>query len=720
MRAEAQANATVEPASRRSADVGAGTPSASAASSKRVASGRAIRPVSFTPKPPSELRTRRRPLVRLALLWAAFFALAGVTWFIFTAQSVIVDVRPAPDGLRLEGRLPAIPLGSRFLARPGSYRILAEKKGYQALEAGVDVVSGGTQRFAFVLEKLPGRVALATTPESGVSVRVDGRDVGTTPLEPIELSAGEHGFVLRAKRHRDLETTVIVEGEGTLVRVEAALEPLWAPVTFRSKPAGASIWLGGKSYGETPLTIDLLEGLHHYEARRAGHKTRRGRVQVTAGVARTVEIDVLAPADGTLVVESDPSDAVLMLDGTFVGRTPMTLDVAPGSHEIVVSLSGHESERRSVSVGSGESAELEVSLAPRLGVVAIVSDPADAELYVDGEALGIVSDSRSLELPAREHAIEIRRSGYETFATRVTPRPGFPQALEVALARRADLEPPVPEGVLRTIAGQELRRVEPNRFQMGASRREPGRRANETLRDVEITRAFYLSTTEVSNAEYRAFDPSHRSGEIGGQSLDGEGQPVVRVTWEQAAAYCNWLSARESLPPAYVERDGKLALAEPMTTGYRLPTEAEWALSARHPNGASSALKYPWGQELPVAPGSGNYADDSAAGFLAITLPGYQDSFPASAPVTSATPSPGGFRHLGGNVAEWVNDFYSIPPASSSTVERDPRGPSDGRHRVIRGASFMDGSVTRLRLSYRDYGDGARPDVGFRIARHVE
>jgi formylglycine-generating enzyme required for sulfatase activity len=67
-----------------------------------------------------------------------------------------------------------------------------------------------------------------------------------------------------------------------------------------------------------------------------------------------------------------------------------------------------------------------------------------------------------------------------------------------------------------------------------------------------------------------------------------------------------------------------------------------------------------------------------------------------------------------------VHDFYSIYPSGSSEVHRDPLGPVSGDYHVIRGSSWMDSTVTELRLSFRDYGDKARPDVGFRIARYAE
>ena len=83
------------------------------------------------------------------------------------------------------------------------------------------------------------------------------------------------------------------------------------------------------------------------------------------------------------------------------------------------------------------------------------------------------------------------------------------------------------------------------------------------------------------------------------------------------------------------------------------------------------------------------------------------------------SPDARGISNLGGNVAEWMHDVYTIHgPSVGST--RDPVGPEDGEFHVIRGSSWMDSSVSELRLTYRDYGTKPRPDVGFRIARYAE
>ena len=252
---------------------------------------------------------------------------------------------------------------------------------------------------------------------------------------------------------------------------------------------------------------------------------------------------------------------------------------------------------------------------------------------------------------------------------------------------------------------------------MGASRREPGRRANEVLHPVSLRRMFYLATTEVTNGEYRNFRSEHNSGRVEGNSLNRDTQPAVNVAWNDAVAYCNWLSGKAQLKPFYRIENGRVTGFDPSARGYRLPSEAEWAWAAR--SQGENQLKFPWGDSYPPTQAVENYADSSSAYVTGRTVNGYTDGHIVAAPVASFAANSKGLFDLGGNVAEWTNDVYSIPSASGVPLV-DPLGAQSGNNYVIRGASWAHGTVTEIRLSFRDYGNKGRDDVGFRVARYAE
>ena len=176
--------------------------------------------------------------------------------------------------------------------------------------------------------------------------------------------------------------------------------------------------------------------------------------------------------------------------------------------------------------------------------------------------------------------------------------------------------------------------------------------------------------------------------------------PAVNVSWRDAKAFCEWLSAREG-------------------RRYRLPTDAEWSLLAgvRHlePHGVAPKAQpplpghHPWGNR-PLAAGDGNLCDaafggsEFGEGYEARWLTSHNDGYAATAPVGSFRADTNGLHDLSGNVWEWCEDWYDPP---QNTLK------------VLRGASWRTGNPERIWASYRGPDPpGCRIDsVGFRVVR---
>ena len=158
--------------------------------------------------------------------------------------------------------------------------------------------------------------------------------------------------------------------------------------------------------------------------------------------------------------------------------------------------------------------------------------------------------------------------------------------------------------------------------------------------------------------------------------------PASFVSWEDAAAFCRWLSQRTN-------------------AAFRIPAEAEWEMSARGTDGRD----YPWGDQPPTSWRS-NYAREVG------TVTDVR-SYPAGA-------SPWGCLDMAGNVWEWCSDWFG-PDYYARSPLRNPTGPERGMSRVIRGGAY-DSEASALRSSARFYDNPAGATFfpcGFRIAMSV-
>jgi len=237
---------------------------------------------------------------------------------------------------------------------------------------------------------------------------------------------------------------------------------------------------------------------------------------------------------------------------------------------------------------------------------------------------------------------------------------------------------------------------------------------------------FYIDPTEVTKAQFAEFiddtnykTDAERAGSPATWRNPGFSQrpdePVVCVSWYDAARYCNWRSKQARLKPCYeFSRHNEEVKCYPERGGYRLPTEAEWEYAARQ---CGQDILYPWGNEtnLSVIIRLANFRQPHD---------GPQDRWAWTNPVRAFPANSYGLYGLGGNVWEWCDDWYYVNAYSSIHQQRptDPcvrNGDVAGLTRkVMRGGSF-DSDIDLLRCASRANGTplASANRVGFRCVR---
>jgi formylglycine-generating enzyme len=287
--------------------------------------------------------------------------------------------------------------------------------------------------------------------------------------------------------------------------------------------------------------------------------------------------------------------------------------------------------------------------------------------------------------------------------------------------------------------GMKLILIPHGRFQMGSPPEEKGRYDGEgPQHEIEISKDFYLGKFAVTRDQFRKFvddtgykTEAEKDGKGGwgfDETKDGKGgmpqktsyhwrqtgfeqtddHPVVNVSWNDAQAYCAWLSRKEGKP-------------------YRLPAEAEWEYACR----AGTTTRYYSGDEDGSLRLVANIADRSLAAkwdhtglhnpeFKKVLIAwlgevSWNDGYPFTAPVGKFRPNAWGLYDMHGNVFQWCSDWSEDYRRGAKV---DPQGPDHGTSRAVRGGSWLDyprycRSAYRGALEPTDHWHA----VGFRVVQ---
>jgi formylglycine-generating enzyme required for sulfatase activity len=247
--------------------------------------------------------------------------------------------------------------------------------------------------------------------------------------------------------------------------------------------------------------------------------------------------------------------------------------------------------------------------------------------------------------------------------------------------------------VVKTGSGVEMVSIPGGWFEMGSAEEDE---SDQRLHRVYVS-PFLIDRFPVAQEEYEKRMGKNPS------IWKGPRNPVDHIRWREAAAFCNVRSQKEGLSLAYDPQTWECNFE---SNGYRLPTEAEFEYALR----AGSSTDYFFGSSVADLKQYAWFKGNSTGG---------------SHPVGAKLPNAWGLHDMVGNVWHWCNDFYQEDYYQQSP-DRDPRGPTRGENRVVRGGCW-NSRPNDCRSAYRNYeipaftdicfGKDIHGQIGFRCAR---
>jgi formylglycine-generating enzyme required for sulfatase activity len=642
----------------------------------------------------------------------AIFLVLALLFFIPKGTRVEITPKDAQKNARLTiARGLGIFMGDRVYSIGKNMAITAFAPGFKAKTVPIAPEYLG-KVLPLELFELPGHLLVEIAGQDDLlqktSWQIKGHDIGFSPSLDLELEAGSY-IVIVNNPFFQLKRIEAKITRGELTRLQVALLPVDGRMNISSKPSGAAVFLDNKKMGLTPLRFDQKGGQYDLRLVLKNHIETLEQLSITRAtpeVNRNYNISLekagvsldLTPVGGTLLVNGKQMSKPIILDATL-------------AHPITYMKAGFYSETQTITLQAGEHKLIAFHLKAETGRVEILSSPR-AGVWIDGKEAGVTPVSR--DLSAVPHTITLKKPGYRSVSKVVKPKGNAVQKVSVSLPTEYQARLREAPREFTNKAGVKLKLyVVQDGFTlltMGAPRSEKGQRANEFLRKISLTKSFYASLFEITNRQFAKFNPGKAKGPAN--------KPVTAISWQEAAAFCNWLSTQEQKKTFYQIANGKVTGFDRNADGYRLLSEGEWEWLARKAGKKKQTL-FAWGDARVMPPKTANVADESARGQVKFFVPNYKDGYAGIAPVGSFDKEPSGLYDMAGNVSEWVHDIYLILPPRGDTIEPDPLGKQQGYSHVVKGANWRSGTITTLRPAFREGETSGRDDIGFRIGRYL-
>ncbi len=521
-----------------------------------------------------------------------------------------------------------------------------------------------------------------------------------------ELTAGNYQLIVTHPHYNQASLSLSLARGETFTEI-IQLMPINGKLSIKTTPKSARILIDTVNMGLSPLDFSLKGGFHKVTVMRNSFEPINDLIEISQAQANVSRDYRLKLKKAVISVSLTPDDGKLTLDNMIINNTDKVAVEAGIKHNLTYSKLGYFTESKSFNIAVDDSPQLDFLLTKEMGRVEIQSSP-QADVELNGKLIGITP--LQLSLNAVNQHITLSKNGFRSVSKVVTPSAAHSKKISVTLVNEKIAQLKEAPKRYTHKAGGQLKLFKPNdTFIMGAKRSELGQRANEFIRKVRLTKAFYAGIYEVTNGEYQQYNNNAQGA---------PNNPVTSISWIEAAKFCNWLSQLEGLTSVYRINHKQLQGINTNANGYRLLTEAEWEWLARKAGKTTQTL-FVWGNERIIPKNAVNIADESANGKVSLFVSKYNDGFSGVATVGAFIREKSGLYDQGGNVSEWIHDSYSIMPPISGQVLQDPFDLTAGGSHVIKGANWRSGSITELRPSYREGLIKARDDLGFRVGRYV-
>ena len=657
----------------------------------------------------SEIATKRRN--RRVSFLVAILVFVPVFAIIFL-RSFSVVVTPADISDRVQSKVIqgiVFSFGANELLFGESASIRFSFPGFEDEELSVERTDQQTEYFV-QLNPLPGLLKVSVLAPQPFQFYADEQLIGENESEfEIELGGGETVLSLKGEYFETIERSIEIIGRGSSQHVTIQADAAVAQVELDFKPETAILFLDGNAQEKYDGTLLLGFGEHSISVRKEGYHTKNVSLLISSGDSQTLEPVTLSPKKITANILSNPSSATILINEEYAGVTPLTMELMPLiKHELKIIKSGYVDQSVRLEPAIAKNIEKQFML-DKKAVSAEISSDVQSNVFLNG----VLRGDTPLTLSVREgDLLEVKAEGYATKKIEFEGDNFARQKYQIDMIPLEEYAFVKAPKVLKVDQSIRLKKFGGTSITIPQKTSIPGR-IDYSSRTVG---PFYIGLTEITVEEFARYSLS-TTGNQGDGNL-----PITDLTWIEAARFCNDLSKAEGLELFYIfgnTRGTNTISFNSNSSGYRLPTLAEWQLAATDPDSKQiQRQKYYWGDESLLPRNQGNFSGRERGLGANFTISGYVDSHAGLAPVGSYSPNNQGLYDFGGNAAEWIHNYASKGRQDSGSQSHF--GLQIGIEHLIKGGSFKSSQIEALEINHQRSYIGSQEDVGFRIARSIK